>query len=95
MPDAPLNLAIDIETLTIGELEEIEDITGLAFGNIDWAHLSARLMRALVYIVARRDNPDFTVEDARNVRLTQLKKPSNEAVEDTDPMTSLSANGVA
>lgn len=37
------------------------------------SHLTPRVVKALVYIVGRRDNPDFTLEDAANVRFDEIE----------------------
>ena len=56
---------IDINDLTIGEIVEIEERTGLpldALGQADKP--KGKMLQALAYISKRRDNPDFTWEMA-------------------------------
>jgi hypothetical protein len=36
------------------------------------AQLSITVIKALVYLTKRRDNPAFTLDDARNVKVTEL-----------------------
>lgn len=36
------------------------------------AQLSITVIKALVYLTKRRENPAFTLEDARNVKVTEL-----------------------
>jgi hypothetical protein len=91
-----LNFALDFESLTIGELEQIEDITGLAFSNIDWEHPSTKVMKAMAYIAGKRSDPTFTIEDAANVKLTAFSNAVQQPKEaDADPKPLRSANGVA
>ncbi|MGR6999943.1 hypothetical protein ACU686_20675 [Yinghuangia aomiensis] len=45
--------------------------------------ISAKAMKAMVWIVTRRTNPGFTLDDARNVAVTELEWAAVEA--DTDP----------
>jgi hypothetical protein len=88
-------LSLDPEDLSIGDLEDFEEITGQALtealksrpvldadGNrtfdekgrpLSEAQLSAKVIKALVFLVKRRDNPAFTLEDARHVRISDLK----------------------
>ena len=68
-PDDVLN--IDINDLTIAEVVEIEDLTGMpldALGQADKP--KGRMLQALAYISKRRDNPDFTFEDAGALKIT-------------------------
>lgn len=71
-------LKIDPDDLTIGDLEDFEDITGQSFdqafqanGN-GTAHVSAKAIKAMVFLVKRRDDPSFTLDDARNVKIGAL-----------------------
>lgn len=72
-------LRIKPDELTIGDLADFEKIAGVTFttatrtdkdGNSD---LSAVALLALVYIVKRKDDPNFTLDDARDVKLTELQ----------------------
>lgn len=45
--------------------------------------ISAKTMKALVWIVSRRTNPGFSLDDARNVAVTELEWDTAEAA--TDP----------
>lgn len=88
-------LHLDPEDLSIGDLEDFEEITGQSLTEalkarpvldaegkrqfdekgrpLSETHLTARVIKALVYVTKRRDNPAFTLEDARHVRLSELK----------------------
>jgi hypothetical protein len=87
-------LNLNPEELSLGDLEDFEEITGMqlqdalaakpvldAEGNqvkdekgrpLREAQLSVKVIKALVYITKRRDNPDFKLEDARDVKVTEL-----------------------
>ena len=69
------SLVIDPNQLTLAELEEIEDLTGqssgVLFGNKE--NMSVKTIRALVYIVKRRDDPTFTYEDAGSLAIGELE----------------------
>lgn len=56
---------VDLDALRIREIEELEEIID---GPFDQALADGRpkgkALRAIAYIVKRRENPDFTMEDA-------------------------------
>ncbi len=62
---------IDVNDLTIGEIVEIEERTGLpldALGQSDKP--KGKMLQALAYISKRRDNPDFTWEMAGDLKIS-------------------------
>ena len=67
---------IDINDLTIAEVVEIEERTGLpldALGQADKP--KGKMLQALAYISKRRDNPDFTWEDAGALKISTDSTP--------------------
>ena len=63
-------MSIDLDSLTIGEVIEIEEITGLAMDAMqDSSSPKGKMLQALAYISRRRTDPDFTLEDALNLKL--------------------------
>ena len=67
---------IDINDLTIGEIVEIEERTGLpldALGQADKP--KGKMLQALAYISKRRDNPDFTWEMAGDLKINTDSTP--------------------
>ena len=72
------HFSIDINDLTIGEVVEIEDRTGLpldALGQADKP--KGRMLQALAYISKRRDNPDFTWEMAGELKISTDSTPAD------------------
>ena len=64
-------LNIDVNDLTIAEVVEIEERTGLpldALGQADKP--KGKMLQALAYIVKRRVNPDFTWEMAGALKIS-------------------------
>lgn len=49
-------------------------------------NLSAKVMKGLVWIVGRQTDPSYTLEDARNTRVTELEIVDSEA--ESDPKDS-------
>lgn len=59
-----------LDDLTLGELEGLEDYLGLPLSQVDVN--SARTMKYLVYIVKHREDAAFTLEQAGEVKITDL-----------------------
>jgi hypothetical protein len=57
---------IDINSLRIREIEDIEEITGVSLAESfsGTGKPMGKVLRALGYVVKRRENPDFTLEQA-------------------------------
>lgn len=68
MSDDVMN--IDVDDLTIGEVIQIEEITGMAMDSMqDAAAPKGRMLQAMAYISRKRTDPEFTLEDALNLKL--------------------------
>lgn len=62
-------LEFDLEDLTIGEIEEIEDLTGRSFtGLLDDGQPMGKVLRAVAFVAKKRENPEFTWEDAGRLK---------------------------
>lgn len=57
-----------IDDFELGELEWLEDELGVALDEINASSMKAALR--FVYIIKKRDNPDFTLDDARKLKLS-------------------------
>jgi|13_taG_2_1085334.scaffolds.fasta_scaffold127592_2 hypothetical protein len=65
-------LELNFDDLTIGEIEEIEELTGRSIQSIqDPEAPMGSTLRVLAYIIKRRDNPEFSLEDAGDLIVTQ------------------------
>jgi hypothetical protein len=75
------HLNIDINDLTIAEVVEIEERTGLpldALGQADKP--KGKMLQALAFVSKRRDDPDFTWEMAGALKISA----ASEKVDPTD-----------
>jgi hypothetical protein len=73
---------MDINALTLGDIEDIENYAGMSFARIgDDAPGVSKLRTALVWVLKRKENKDFTIEDARQLTPDELEK----IFEDTTP----------
>jgi len=80
--DTPDNLVVDLNTLTINDLIEFEDIAGVTFDEFTTevagktkSFSTTQMMkvyRALMFIVGRRTNPDLTIEQAGEASLGEI-----------------------
>ena len=64
---------IDLNDLTIAEMEEIEDLLDLPFDVAFGPKAKkAKAFHAVAFIAAKRENPDVTWEEVGDVRLTGI-----------------------
>ncbi|MFD3464805.1 hypothetical protein ACFWWM_00255 [Streptomyces sp. NPDC058682] len=88
-------LRIDPDVLTIGDLEDFEDVVGAPIYDalsprpvigpdgkkvLDeqgrpelQTQITTKALKALIWITQRADNPEFSLQDARNVRVSALE----------------------
>ena len=89
-----MKIRISLAELTLGDMEDFEDISGIPFDEIaqmareakdeegeSKKSLPTKALIALTYISERRDNPDYTIEDARAIKVLELE--FDETEEDT------------
>ncbi|MEO6089279.1 MAG: hypothetical protein ABIQ18_39820 [Umezawaea sp.] len=76
------SLSIDVNDLTVGEIETIEDLIDASIDSIGLPGArKGRFLRAVAYVVKRRDNPEFTWEDAAHVRMAMPESRAGESDE--------------
>lgn len=64
----------DLDDFEFGELEWLEDhVGGSLMGNDGENLFSMKAMLGFVYLIRRRDNPDFTLDDARKIKLSTVQ----------------------
>jgi hypothetical protein len=61
----------DIDDFELGDLEWLEDHIGMPLTS-DGALNSMKTMVGFVYLIKRQENPQFTLEEARQVKLSTL-----------------------
>lgn len=65
---------MDFDDITLGEIEEIEDYANLPIqmiGDMDTVG-THKLRVALAWIVKRRENKDYTIDDAKKMTANEL-----------------------
>lgn len=72
-----MKLRLDPDSLTFGDLEDFEDATGEklleAFTGAAEGELSAKALIGLVWICKRQDDLEFTLDDARKLKLAEIE----------------------
>lgn len=80
-----MKIQFDVEALTYGDMEDFESATGEGLlavigaikadddGNLDMSGLKMSTLVSLIWILGRAQNPEFTRDDARKVRLDELE----------------------
>ena len=75
---AELDITADfVESLTIDDIEAIEDATGLPFDQVFSGKADvpkAKMMRAIVFVLKRRDDPEFTMAQAGRVPVVEVDR---------------------
>jgi hypothetical protein len=66
------NQTFDFESLTLNEVEQIELITGASIDQIlDAGQAKGKAMKAIIFIMKKRIDPDFTLEQAGQISMTE------------------------
>jgi hypothetical protein len=62
----------DFESLTLNEVEQIELITGSSIDQLmDAGQPKGRAMKAIIFIMKKRTDPSFTLEQAGSLSMTE------------------------
>ncbi|WP_406138807.1 hypothetical protein OH828_14430 [Streptomyces anulatus] len=69
--------SLDIDSLSLNEIEAIEDIIDGPLDSLAKPGAKkARMLKAMAFVVKRREDPNFTIEDAGNLRVELKPKKS-------------------
>ncbi len=77
---------IDLDDMTIDEVDTLERISGRPIDSLFAEDApKAKVMRAVAYVLGHRLDPDFTVEDAGQVRIDLTTEGGEDNSEQVDP----------
>ena len=66
---------MSINSLTIAEMAEVEELANLPFAAIGDADVpKGRLYQAIAFVLGRKANPDFTYEEAGRLTMDQMNE---------------------
>lgn len=65
-------MQIDFDALTLDEVEQIELISGVSIDQImKRGTPKGRALKAIIYVVAKRTDPDYTIEQAGKLQFQE------------------------
>lgn len=68
-------MSFDINTLTLGEVSKVEEISGLPMGALtDDSKPKGRLMTAIAFVIKRREIREFTFKDAEQLTIGEVEE---------------------
>lgn len=74
----PDTIDFDPEDLTLGEMEDIEEKAGVSFQQIvaqfEAQDMQTSTLRAVMWVLIRRLNPEYTFEDTRDLNVRDMSK---------------------
>ena len=80
-----LPITVDMAELTLRDLAELGDVLGAPLSTIMEGADQARGIAAVAFIMARRQDPTFTMDDALNLRMMKDLIVVNNTGDDADP----------
>jgi len=67
--------SFDFESLTLNEVETIELLTGSSIDQLmDAGQPKGKAMKAIIFIMKKRTDPNFTLEQAGSLSMTEANK---------------------
>lgn len=60
----------DVADLNLGEIEVLEDVTGVGFAKVDYDRVAN--LRVMLWLLRKRDDPSYTLEDSKLITLRDL-----------------------
>lgn len=71
---AAINTNFSLDNLTLGEVSQLEELSGLSLTEIAEANApKGKFMTALVYLAKRREDPTFTYSQAETLKLAEIQ----------------------
>lgn len=72
--------------LTLGEIAAIENLSGVSIDSLmDEGTPKGKALAALVFVAKKREDPDFTFDDALNTDMDEAMEIVNATMGDEDP----------
>lgn len=76
----------DFESLTIGEVETIEHISGQPIDSLmDDKALKGKSLKSVLFVIKKRENAMFTLEQAAEIPFKEAMELLNSNEAETDP----------
>jgi len=68
-----LEIALDIEQMTLADLEFFEEQSGLSIEDLSQGRFTTKAILALITIDRRRTDPAYTMDDARKLKFGEVE----------------------
>lgn len=72
-----MRVVLGFDSWTLGDIDSLEEAAGMSLGKIGAmlasGDVSARLAIAIVYAARRREDPTYTLEAARSLKVSELE----------------------
>ena len=71
-------MSFTLEDLTLGDVEEVEKYAGQPLASLaDAESNKGRLMTALAWVIKRKEDPKFSIDDAKKMPMGDITKLLN------------------
>lgn len=80
-------MKMNLEDMTIGEMVLFEETAGIPMGELVKHQNSMKVIRALVFIQARREDPKATLADVDAMSMTDIEADEPDVEETTEDPT--------
>lgn len=77
---------MNFDNLTIGEVITLEDMCGVSLSQIEESRSDGRVLRALVYIVAKRDGREMSIAEIDALPVSETDEILAPLMGETRPM---------
>lgn len=77
---------MNFDNLTIGEVITLEDMCGVSLSQIEESRSDGRVLRALVYIVSKRDGREMSVAEIDALPVSETNEILAPLMGETRPM---------
>ena len=68
-------MTLDMDALTLNEVEQLEEVTGTSIDKLmDDGNPKGKVLKALIWIVGLRENPELTLHEAGDIPLSEVMK---------------------
>lgn len=82
-----MEIVVDLNTLTLGEAEQIEELSGSPLAPfLNGAPMTMGMLRALAFVFHRKTDPTFTYDQTADLVLNEVTFTWADVVDPTDGM---------
>ncbi len=87
-----MKVNVDMEAMNLGELDFIEQESGLGINDLAAGKMTTRALLAIIVVQERRKNANYSMDDARSLKIGEIEV---EVADPTEPSTTPSGKSKA